>query len=292
LGARAPLRLIAGQSAEVSIQPARFLYYLELDANKAPFATSTTGSLHVPFTAPFGVGRFELNAFGSGEDGPMPAASETVRVVPDPGRTISGYVTDANGVPVAGAEVTWEAQGLSVEYYGLEGGPLVRPSFLSALNYPNPSQVFGADPMGVGIGKEYSARLRGRLQLAAEGLYQFGLLAHAGGRLTIDGRLVAEASATGVDAAQAEGSAILEAGAHEIEVTHFESGGAAALQLLWTPPGGVRAVVPPAAILSEAPAAWRVRTASDGRFELRVPAALDGVVVKLAAGSGSVQVDQ
>jgi hypothetical protein len=75
-------------------------------------------------------------------------------------------------------------------------------------------------------------------------------------------------------------------------VTHFESGGAAVLQLLWTPPGGVQTVVPPEAITSEAPIFWRAVTGSDGRFVLHVPLALDGVVVNLAAGVGSVQIDQ
>jgi hypothetical protein len=146
--------------------------------------------------------------------------------------------------------------------------------------------------MGVNLGKYYAARLRGKIQIGTEGIYQFALRAHAGARLTIDGQAVAEAAATGADAVVAEGSVNLMAGAHDIEVTHFESGGAAALQLLWTPPGGAQAVVPPNAMEAEAPEKWRVLTGSDGRFELHVPAALDGVVVKLVAGVGSVQVDQ
>ena len=299
---RPPLNLIAGQSVELAVQPALFLQYLEIDADKAFLASSTTGSLSLPLTAPFGVDSFSLRGFGYTTFGSISdTLDETVRVIADPGRTIAGQVTDLSGAPVPGAMVTWQAQGLAAEYYrigaelraipDLRGGP-ARMAFLGALNYPNPQQVFGTDPMGVGLGGNYAARFSGKLEVDTAGIYQLGLRAHRGARVRIDGQMVAEASATGADAVLAMGSANLTAGTHDIEVTQFESGGAAALQLLWTPPGGVQTVVPPASITAEAPALWRVVTGSDGRFVLHVPAALDGVVVKLAEGGGSVQVDQ
>ena len=97
--------------------------------------------------------------------------------------------------------MTWQAQGLTAEYYGfgeqLSGDSrsaqrLARMSFLGALNYPNPQQVFGLDPMGVGLGANYGSRLAGKLQVDTAGLYQFELVAHRGARLTIDGQVVAE----------------------------------------------------------------------------------------------------
>ena len=301
-GSRPPLNLIAGQTVELTVQSSLFLHYLEIEADGAPLASSTGGSMILPLTAPFGLDSFTLRTFGYATFGSAnESPTETIRVVADPGRTIVGQVTDASGSPVPGAVVTWLAQGLAAEYYRFGGelrtipdlrGGSARLSFLGALNYPNPQQVFGADPMGVNLGKYYAARLRGKIRLDTAGIYQFGLRAHSGARLTIDGQLVAEAEATGADAALAMGSANLTAGAHEIEVTHFESGGAAVLQLLWTPPGGEQTVVPPEAITSEAPTFWRAVTGSDGRFVLHVPAALDGVVVNLAAGLGSVQVDR
>ena len=301
-GARPPLHLIAGETVQLSVTPSVFLHGLELDAGKATLASSITGALNVPFTAPFGVESLELKAFGYTANGAISdSLVETVDVSADPGRTVSGRVVDANGSPVPGAIVTWQAEGLAAEYYRMGGelravpelkGGAARMAFLGALNYPNPQEVFGADPMGVGLGRNYAAKLAGKIQIAAEGVYQFGLLAHQGARLSIDGELIVEAVATGDDAVTAMGTANLTVGAHDIEVTHFESGGAAALQLLWTPPGGAPAVVPPSLISSEAPALWRAVTGSDGRFALQVPAALDGVVVKLVTGEGTVHIDR
>ncbi len=309
---RPPVKLIAGQSVEVAIHPSLLLHYLELDADRAPLGSSSTGSLSLPLTAPFGVDSFDLRAFGYTSFGTTSdSLTETVKVVADPGRIITGTVIDANGAPLPGAVVTWQAQGLTAEYYGfgeqltaipdfaadIVAPPSVRnrpshTSFLGALNYPNPQQIFGSDPMGVGLGANYGSRLAGKLQVDTAGLYQFELVAHRGARLTIDGQVVAEGSTTGADAIAAIGSINLAAGVHEIVVTHFESGGAAALQLLWTVPGGVQKVLPPSAITAEAPAQWRAITGIDGRFVLQAPAALDGLVVKLVTGAGSVQVDQ
>jgi YD repeat-containing protein len=290
-GGQTPLTLLAGQTVELSIRPQLFMQYLELYTGRTPLASSTTGSLDLPFTAPFGVESLDLKAVGHTGNGAMAETSiETVRVIPDPGRTIAGVVTDAAGVPLPGVLVSWQAQGWSAEYQTAGGRPPARVSFLSALNFANPAQVFGADPMGVGLGKNYVGRLSGKIQIDTEGIYQFRLLAHARARLRIDGQVVADVSASGADATTAEGSVNLAAGAHEVEVTHFENGGAAALQLFWTPPGGQPAVVPPSRITAEAPAAWQTLTGRDGRFVLHLPAALDGVAIRTAAGN--VQVDQ
>src|SRR5205823_6241106 len=105
----------------------------------------------------------------------------------------------------------------------LKPGALARTSFLGAMNYPNPQQVFGLDPMGVSLGKNYAARLSGKIQIADAGIYQFGLRAHAGANLKIDGRVVAEGIAADSEAALATGSVNLSAGEHDIELTHFES---------------------------------------------------------------------
>ena len=299
---QAPVDMFAGQTVEIAIRPERFLHYLELDADGEPLASTAGGSLAVPLTAPYGVETFDLRAFGVTSTGSTTdSLTETVHVDPDPGRTITGQVLDANGAPMAGKAIGWEAQGLAADYFGfageiqempdLRGGP-VRRSILGALNYPNPHQVFGADPMGAHLGANYAVRLTGKLQTTTEGWYQFELLAHRSARLSIDGKVVAEASATGVDAATATGGINLTAGAHAIEVTHFESGGAAALELLWTPPGGIEEVVPPGAITAEAPPMWRAISDGDGRFILHVPAALSGVTVRLVAGEGSIQIDQ
>jgi hypothetical protein len=297
------LTMFAGQTVTITIQPSLFMTYLEIDADGAALASSAASPLSDPFTAPFGVASVDLTAFGYTNLGTTSAApDQTVQVSSDPGRVIRGRVVDASGTPVAGARVTWSAQGLAAEYYrfdhelsaipDLAGTRPERLSFLGALNYPNPHQIFGPDPMGVGMGKNYAARFRGKIQVETAGVYQFLLRAHAGARLKIDGELVAEAVALEVDSADAAGIANLTAGAHDIEVVHFESGGSAGLQLLWTPPGGVRQIVPPSIVSADAPAVWRAVTGREGRFVLKAPAALDGVVVKLVTGTGSIEVDR
>jgi hypothetical protein len=301
-GSHLPLNLIAGESVQIALRPSRFMGYLEIDAGQTALATSTTGSLSLPLTAPFGVDQFTLKGFGFTTSGAeVDSLLETIRVSQDPGRTISGQVVDADGSPVAGAVVTWQAQGLAAEYYRFGSelrevpelrGPGVRQGFLGALNYPNPKQVFGLDPMGSGAGPNFAARYSGTIQIDTAGLYQFALLAHRGARLTIDGQVIADALAAGPDAVTAVGSVTLMAGSHAIDIVHFESAGAAALQLLWTPPDSTQAVVPPRAVVAEAPAGWRTVTGNDGRFALQVPASLDGVTVKLAAGAGSIQLDR
>jgi len=299
---QAPVNMFAGQTVEIAVRPDRFLHYLELDADGEPLASTSAGSLSLPLTAPYGVESFSLRAFGLTSTGSTTdSLTETVHVDPDPGRTISGQAVDGSGAPLAGKLIGWQAQGLAADYFGfagdlrempdLRGGP-VRRSILGALNYPNPHQVFGPDPMGAHLGPNYAVRLTGKIQVTVEGWYQFELLAHRGARLSIDGEVIAQAAATGADALSATGGVNLTAGGHTIEVTHFESGGAAALQLLWTPPGGLEQVVPPSAITADAPPSWRAITDGGGRFVLHVPAALNGVTVKLVAGEGSVQLDQ
>ena len=302
-GSSPEISLFAGQTVQIAVRPSQFFPFLELDAGSAPFATSLAGSLSVPFTAPASMSSVTLRGLGRTESGERAESLDLpIRIAADPGRTITGRAVDDRGSPIAGAAVTWEAKGWLAEWYRADGaaadsipeirGVPARMSFISALNYPNPQQVFGPDPMGVGIAGGYVGRFSGEIRVATPGPYKFDLLAHRAARLIVDGRTVAEAVAAGDEAVAAAGTVNLTAGAHRIQVNHFESGGAASIQLFWTPPGGAQEVVPPSAISAEAPASWRVRTDSDGKFELHVPAALDGVKVKLVSSTGSVEVDQ
>ena len=83
----------------------------------------------------------------------------------------------------------------------------------------------------------------------------------------------------------------LAAGVHDIEVTSFRIGRSGGTAAFVDGPAVCKTVVPPSAMTASA-GTWRAITGSDGRFVLQVPAALDGVVVKLLTGAGSVQVDQ
>ncbi len=208
---------------------------------------------------------------------------------------------DADGKPVSGATVTWQANGLSADYFAynqplsaipdLSGRQPARSTFISALNFPNPLEVFGKDPIGVGLGESYAARLHGTILTETAGTYGFLLRAHTGARLSIDGQTIAEATAAG-EFAGASGAATLSKGSHSVEVTYYESGGASTLQLFWTIPGGQQQIVSPLALLTDPPPASATAvTGADGRFVLRVPAVLDGVQVKLATGQGWVVLD-
>ena len=283
--------LIAGQTIPITIgSPMSLVRFLQLEVDGVTLASSANGALETWFTVPHGVDSLELKAAGQTVNGlESDSPPQRVGVVADSGRVIAGRVVDANGQPVARAVVTWQANGLAAEYFrfneplagipDLAGRTAERTGYVTALNYPNPRALFGADPMGVGLGASYAARFHGKLLVPAAGVYQFAVRAHAGARLSIDGKLV---EAAGVD---------LEAGAHDVEVVYFGDQGAAALELLWTRPGANQEVVPPAALQSEALTGWTAVTGGDGRFALRIPAALDGVAVKLAGGAGSVELE-
>ena len=297
-----PAALIAGQTVGIGIAPTvPFTRFLEFDVDGVPLASSSDGSLSFLFTVPHGQGTLELLAGGHSDGGMANAAEpQRLRVVADPGRTISGRVSDVNGNPMAGARLIWQAHGLTADYYSfsqplsgipdLTGRQPTRSGYISALNFPNPANVFGKDPIGTDVGENYAARFHGTLLVDGAGEYQFLLRTHQGARLLIDGTAVAEATASG-EFSDATGAVSLVEGHHEIEVVYYESGGATTLELFWTKPGGLQEIVPPSALLTDRLAAPAAVTTDDGRFHFRVPAILDGVQVELAGSSGSVVLD-
>lgn len=294
--------LVAGQTLEIAIDStvARFLQFT---VNGVLLASSSEGSLNTLFTVPSGMESIELRASGRTESGlESETAPQRIRVIPDSGHVVSGRVLDENGQPAAGAAVTWQANGLAVEYFRLSQPPNAVPDFaglsparmayISALNFPNPQQVFGKDPLGAGLGANYAARFHGRILAGTEGVHQFVLRAHGGARLSIDGQRVAEAGGSGSDFAEASGSIALAAGAHEIEVIYFESAGASILELFWTKPGGSREILSPEALQTDALPGSTAVTGNDGRFRLNVPDALDGLQLRVTNGRGTVSLDR
>jgi hypothetical protein len=287
--------LVAGQTVEIDIASrAGFLPGLQFRVNGEVLASSNVGYLKTYFTVPYGANSLTLQAAAQtayGEE--LDSAPAQIPVIPDGGLTIAGRAVDGDGRPVASAPVMWQANGLKAEYFqfnrqlsgipDLTGLQPTRTAYVSALNYPNPQQVFGQDPMGVGLGQNYAARFSGKLSIAVEGDYQFQLNAHPGAQLSIDG-------VTATDTSGAVVSVALTVGVHDLEAIYYESGGSGALQLLWTPPGGLPGVVPPS-VLSTA-AVTAANAGADGRFQVIVPAALSGVQVSIANGQGSVVLDQ
>jgi YD repeat-containing protein len=291
-GAAETSALRAGQTVPIAINsPAGFLPNLQFRVNGAVLAASTSGALNTYFTVPYGVASLTLQATGQTAYGAeADSTPQEISVVADTGRAIGGRVVDANGLARGSATVSWQANGLAAEYYqfnqqlsaipDLSGLQPARTAYVSALNFPNPQQVFGADPLGAGLGQSYAARFHGKLSAAVAGDYQFQLGAHLGARLSIDGQVV--------DASGSSAGTALTAGEHDLEVIYYDSGGAAAVQLLWTPPGGAPGVVSPEALLTGASAV----TGSDGRFQVIVPSVLGGVQVSAAQGTDAVVLDQ
>ena len=282
--------LTAGQTVEIDIaSPSGFLPELQFLANGAVLASSATGHLKTWFTVPYGVKSLSLQASGKTTFGEtVNSALSQIAVSADSWSALSGLALDGAGRPAPGAALTWQANGLAADYYqfnqslgdvpDLTGLTPARTAYVSALNFPNPQAVFGADPLGASLGQNYAVRFHGKLSIVAAGDYQFQWNAQAGGALRIDGvRMSAGAEAP------------LTAGDHEIEAVFYQSGDASpAAQLLWTPPGGGQGVVPPSALTTGAALA----AGGEGRFQFQVPAVLSGVRVVLANGQGSVQLDQ
>jgi YD repeat-containing protein len=286
--------LMAGQTVAIDIgAPSGYWPELQFLADGAVLASSASGNLKTWFTVPYGVKSLTLQAAGQSPLGQQSSSAPMgIAVTADAGTVVAGRVLDGEGRPASGVPLTWRANGLTADYYqfnqpisgipDLTGIEAARTGYVSALNFPNPQQVFGPDPMGVGLGQNYAVRFHGKLNIVLAGYYQFQLNAQSGASLAIDGA----AAPSGVSIA-------LTAGEHDIAVTYYQSGdGAPAAQLLWTPPGSVQTVVPPSTLTTSAPADAAATSGAGGRFELRVPAALTGVRVVPADGQGSVEVDQ
>jgi len=137
-------------------------------------------------------------------------------------------------------------QGLTGYYYRngkWEGSPLfkqVTPFF--ALGW-SPDDPFPGP---------FSIRFVGTLRAPKNGRYFFGVSADDGARLILDGKVIGE-SLIPFQSNGIETSAELATGDHPIELDYFQMGGAAGLQFSWQPPGGSREVVPPTALIPDAP---------------------------------------
>ncbi|HEX3747122.1 MAG TPA: IPT/TIG domain-containing protein [Bryobacteraceae bacterium] len=270
-------RLISGQTVAIDISlPAGYLPQLDFRVNGAVLASSASGSLQTYFTVPYGLKSLTFEATGeSGYGQSVSSGPQEMAVAADVGTVLSGRALDGDGRPLPGAALRWQANGLTAEYYrfagaldsvpDLTGMRPVRTGYVSALNYPNPQEVFGADPMGVGLGPDYAVRFSGKLSIASAGDYRFQLNAQPGARLTIDGMVAINGQMV-----------TLAAGDHQLEAIYYESGAGAAAQLLWTPPGGTQGVVPPSALVTSGAAG---AAAADGSYRLNVPAALTGAHV-------------
>ena len=140
--------------------------------------------------------------------------------------------------PAALFKVGPPQEGLTARYYPNEtwsGEPLftqVTPFVL--LSWPE------ADP----VSGPFSARFTGALRIEKPGRYTFRVMADDGGRLSIDGKVLAEA----LEALRANRFSVrteLSAGDHPIQLDYYQRGGSNALEFFWQGPGGGEGPVPP-----------------------------------------------
>lgn len=87
-----------------------------------------------------------------------------------------------------------------------------------------------------GLEDNFVTLVTARFEVETAGTHRFRLTSDDGSHLTIDGTVVIDHDGLhGMETA--EGSIELTAGAHQLEVYHFEAGGGAGLRLAWQPPG-------------------------------------------------------
>lgn len=83
----------------------------------------------------------------------------------------------------------------------------------------------------------------GYLDIKQKGLYQFATKSDDGSNLYIDGNLIVKNG--GFHATlYVSGTVFLNEGVHSIKVDYFDGGGGAAMELLWTKPGGKESLLP------------------------------------------------
>jgi DNA-binding beta-propeller fold protein YncE len=107
------------------------------------------------------------------------------------------------------------------------------------IGYRQAIDLFGSGP--------YLARWHGKLQVPQEGMYGFSVAVPANLVLLVDGSVVIDGP-SGVP----NGSVSLSSGLHDIDLRYASPGGGARIELLWSPPGGETAIIPPTALVPEA----------------------------------------
>ena len=142
---------------------------------------------------------------------------------------------------------------------GTVSGELARPERLLD---PTLAECCLADRVGAG-GAPYAVVWRGSLRAPATGSYRFEVVAQGAFELLLDGRRVIRAAGAVVDPEPVGAAVALAAGRHRLEVRYRpHPAQPGVVELVWTPPGGERSIVPPSA-LEPAPGAVAPATGPD-----------------------------
>ena len=184
------------------------------------------------------------------------------------------YGTDAALRADLGDGKTWQAEIAAVDAWGREwtesysvdvpqlpgwttGGLLgtyhsdkslsapVATRYDASIQLPDAADGDVSGSFGVNIPNDnFSVEWEGALWIDSPGLYSFHWGTDDGQRLYVDCALVA-ANWVGHATSYVEADLQLSEGWHRLKLEMFEAGGAATAHFEWTPPGGVREIVPP-----------------------------------------------
>ena len=224
-----------------------------------PFTLELTGALLVPAAGTYlfdvQTQGGEVSVFINGKClGECPAATAAFNAEK---RLVAGFaslrIVFTAREPQAALRVQWAPGGgtlrlLSVpDIYAIDVGP----NGLIGYYYPNPNwegppaviqRDFFIIPNNI-LREPFSIKWRGKIAIPADGVYRFATRSDDGSYVYIDGQLVVDNG--GVHGMQIrEGTIQLTRGFHDLEVRYFQQSGASDMALLWTPPGGVREIVP------------------------------------------------
>ncbi len=123
-------------------------------------------------------------------------------------------------------------------------------------------------PHGLAFVDDFAVRYEGRITLP-EGITTFHVTSEGGVRLLAGGALVLE-NAGGFT--ETSGSVDLAAGEHCLVVEYFAHTGPAGIRVEYTPPGGVRSVIPPSVMRADPCISGSVRVPVWGMFEISLTA--------------------
>ena len=97
----------------------------------------------------------------------------------------------------------------------------------------------------------FSAEWNGYIKAPSSGDYTFDLISNSYALLEIDGKAVVERTFQPPDGNERHGSVRLGAGRHRIRLRYYEARNYSSIELWWTPPKGVRQVVPSMALSTQ-----------------------------------------
>jgi len=265
--------------------------------NGGTFATFSSGPPYeLLFTVPYGSNTLTFGATAQDFQGRIGTATDvSVFVDPDPLTTIEGRVVDSSGIPVAGADVSVQLNGLLGEFFDFNTPLNTFPDLtgltpdvtkiISTVNFLNPGELLSGDTFGVGMGPDFAARLTGLININMPENYSFELGSDDGARLFINGNLVVEVIGSG-DFAVNSGLINLSAGTFPIQIEYFQAVGDAEIQLIFGIDDQFSQILPPSNLTVD-PSPYTAVSDSNGLFSIPgVPAHFGAIQVNALANVG------